>query len=81
MRICPIRRISNLYQKPARIAEETIIRTDRRRASYYSYYTGKKWGAMENYDFALNTSRVGIENAVKLIANFAEMQKQCEPIG
>ena len=52
--------------KPARIAEETIIRTDRRRASYYSYYTGKKWGAMENYDFALNTSRVGIENAVKL---------------
>ena len=76
-----IRRISNLYEKPARVAEETIIRTDRRRASYYSYYTGKKWGSMENYDIALNTSRVGIDNAVKLIADFAQMQNDREPFG
>jgi len=76
-----IRRISNLYQKSARAAEETILRTDRRRASYYNYYTGKKWGAMENYDLAINTSRVGIDHAVQLIADFAEMQKNREPIG
>ena len=76
-----IRRISNLYQKSARAAEETILRTDRRRASYYNYYTGKKWGAMENYDLAINTSRVGIDYAVQLIADFAEMQKNREPIG
>ena len=75
-----IRRISNLYHKSARAAEETIIRTDKRRSSYYNYYTGKKWGAMENYDLAINTSRIGVDHAVKLIADFAEMQKNWEPI-
>ena len=76
-----IRRISNLYHKSARAAEETIIRTDKRRSSYYNYYTGKKWGAMENYDLAINTSRIGVDHAVQLIADFAEMQKNWEPIG
>ena len=27
------------------------------RADYYEFYTGLKWGARENYDLCINTSR------------------------
>ena len=40
------------------------------RASYYNYYTGKKWGAAESYDFCIDSSILGIVETEKLIAEF-----------
>jgi cytidylate kinase len=48
-----------------------INKTDRRRGSYYNFYTGNKWGRVENYDMALNSSALGIEGAARLIATCA----------
>jgi len=44
------------------------------RASYYNYYTGKKWGHAENYDLCVNSSVLGIEETEKYIAAFI---RQC----
>ncbi len=49
--------------------EEVIKKTDKKRESYYNFYTGKKWGLMENYDITLNSSFSGIDGAVRVIAD------------
>ncbi len=41
---------------------------DKRRAAYYNFYTDMRWGAMENYDVALNTGALGIDACVNLLA-------------
>lgn len=42
------------------------------RADYYNYYTGNRWGDINNYDFAINTSKVSFEEAADLIYRFAK---------
>ena len=51
---------------------DVINKTDKRRASYYNFYTGNKWGKYDNYDIALNSSTFGIEGTAKLIARSVE---------
>jgi cytidylate kinase len=48
-------------------AEKLIYQGERRRASYYNYYTFKEWGDSSSYDLCLNSSRFGIEGCVDII--------------
>ncbi len=52
-----------------------ISKTDRRRANYYNFYTGKRWGEMAGYDLCINSGKLGAEKAAKLIADYAKMQE------
>lgn len=56
-------------------AKNRINKSDKRRASYYNFYSGKKWGVAGTYDLCINTSAVGYDNAVELIASFVEMRQ------
>ena len=56
-------------------AAEMIAKTDKKRASYYNFYTGGKWGKLENYSLSVNSSLLGIEGTVKLIADFVRAYK------
>ena len=47
---------------------DVINKTDKRRASYYNFYTGNKWGKYDNYDMAINSSTLGIDETAELIA-------------
>ncbi len=58
--------------KDSKVIDE-INKTDKRRASYYNFYTGNKWGKYDNYDMAINSSTFGIEETAKIIA--AAVQK------
>ena len=49
--------------------EDVIKKTDKKRESYYNFYTGKKWGLMQNYDLTINSSFSGIDGAVAAIAD------------
>lgn len=51
-------------------AESTLHKTDKKRGHYYSYYTGREWDNISNYDLVLNTSKIGIDNSVEQILNF-----------
>ena len=46
------------------------------RASYYNYFTGKKWGQCESYDLSVNSSLLGIEGCAKLIAQYVRQRLQ-----
>lgn len=49
-------------------ALDLINKTDRRRATYYGFYTGGKWGKYDNYHLAIDSSILGIEGTAALIA-------------
>lgn len=55
-------------------AKSRVAKSDKRRASYYNFYSGKKWGTAGSYDLCINSSAVGYDNAVELIARFAQMK-------
>ncbi len=46
---------------------DVINKTDKRRSSYYNFYTGNKWGKFDNYDMTINSSTLGIENTAQVI--------------
>ena len=60
-------------------AIDRINKTDRRRASYYNFYTGGKWGKYDNYHIAIDSTVFGIEGAARLIADMAR-KKMSEDI-
>lgn len=53
-------------------AKDMFIKKDKQRASYYNYYSSKKWGKAETYDLCINSSKLGIEATVKLIMQYIE---------
>ena len=54
-------------------AKDLIIKTDKRRASYYNYYTSKKWGDAAGYDLSLNTATLGIDGTIHMIREFIKL--------
>ena len=51
---------------------DVINKTDKRRSSYYNFYTGNKWGKYDNYDIAINSSTFGIDGTVNLLYSMAK---------
>ena len=51
-------------------AKDLVLKNDKQRASYYNYYTSKKWGDTSSYDLTINTSKISVDNAVDLILDF-----------
>lgn len=70
-----LHRIVHQYGFPEADAKSLMVKTDKKRASYYNYYADGKWGRAENYDLSLNTSAIGIEGAVALIKSYWEIKR------
>jgi cytidylate kinase len=51
-------------------ANKYIKQRESQRASYYNYYTGKKWGSAESYDLCVDSSVLGLQATEKFIADF-----------
>lgn len=61
-------RIVRLYGESEKSPEARLLEKDKRRRLNYQHYTGRTWGACENYDICLNTSTTGVEEAAEIIA-------------
>lgn len=59
-------------------AEKLILKNDKERANYYNYYTNEKWGDRSGYDLFIDTSKIGVDNAVELIEEYVEIQRKKE---
>lgn len=55
-------------------AEQAVNKTDKTRANYYSFYSGKKWGRAENYDLCINSGLLTTEKCVELIADYVNIK-------
>lgn len=71
-----IRRIARMYDLTDAKAKDMILKTDKKRATYYNYYTNKKWGAAESYELCLDSSKLGIEGTTEAILSFLTLRNQ-----
>ena len=57
-------------------AKRLIEKTDRARAQYHKYYTNMEWNDARNYDLCLNTSRMTIEQCIKVIVEYLKIMEE-----
>ena len=57
-------------------AKDMIQKKDKQRASYYNYYTSKKWGDSRSYDLSLNTSKLSVDDCVEMIIKYRELMNK-----
>lgn len=65
-----IQRVCKRHDFDRATARKYIQNKESERATYYNYYTGKKWGHAESYDLCIDSSLLGIEETEKFIADF-----------
>ena len=68
-----VERAINEYGISPEKAEETVQKNDKQRASYYNFYSDKKWGAVDHYDITLDSGKLGIDNTVEMIKQFISL--------
>lgn len=56
--------------------KQYIRQMDKNRADYYNYYTGHRWGDMENYDLCVNTTDTEIKKLVPPLASLLRIPPQ-----
>ena len=54
-------------------AKKIIKKTDKRREDYYSFFTGKKWGDISNYDMILQCNALGPDGSAQMLKAIAEI--------
>lgn len=67
-----IAHLAELYKTTEAKAKDIMIKTDKKRSSYYNYYASKKWGDSRSYDLCINSSSVGVDGAIQIIQEFAK---------
>lgn len=70
-----IERITKLYGLSEKEAAERIMKTDKKRATYHNFYATKKWGSCDSYHLTVDSGAVGIDGAVKIIRDFADIKE------
>lgn len=65
-----IGRVKDRYQLEDAAAKDVVIKTDKRRSSYYNYYSGKSWGAANSYHLCVDSGFSGVEKTVDTIAKY-----------
>lgn len=68
-------RIVRLYGESEKSPEVRLQEKDKRRMRNYQHYTGRTWGAAENYDICLNTGKIGVEEAANIIVSLVNSSK------
>ncbi|MCD7746690.1 MAG: cytidylate kinase-like family protein [Lachnospiraceae bacterium] len=66
------KRIAEEYQLPDPKVRDMLVKTDKKRASYYNFQSEKKWGAAVSYNLCLDSSSIGIEGSVALIESYIQ---------
>lgn len=73
-----IRRVARKFNLTDAKAKDIILKNDKKRASYYNYYTNKEWGNAKGYDLCLNSGKLGIDGTVRVIKEYMKIRKQIE---
>lgn len=68
-------RATTVYGMEKEKAAENIQKLDKKRASYYNFYSNLRWGLAENYDLCINSSSVGIDGTVEMLGHFIKQKE------
>ncbi len=67
-----IKRAVDEYGVPQAEVKKMMKDTDKARANYYNYHTGRKWGDQVNYHLSIDSGYLEIEDIVDLIISYTE---------
>ncbi|MCH5273886.1 MAG: cytidylate kinase-like family protein [Lachnospiraceae bacterium] len=70
-----VKRLQDMMSGTAKELEKKVLETDKRRAAYYKYYTGKNWTDAGNYDLCLNTKNMDFKTCVDIAKAYLEIRK------
>ena len=68
-------RIVRLYGESEKSPEQRLVDKDKRRKVNYQHYTGRTWGAAQNYEMCLCSSMLGIDQCVKIIVEAVKISQ------
>lgn len=67
-----IKRAVEEYGVPEEDVKKMMKDTDKARANYYSYHTGRKWGEHVNYNISIDSGYISVDDIVDLILIYTE---------
>lgn len=74
---CPldkrVERSIKFYGVDEKKARDTIVKMDKKRASYYNFYSDKKWGRADSYNLIVDSS-IGIDETCEIIKKYVELK-------
>ena len=62
-----VKNLVNNFEMDEQSARKKIAKIDKKRASYYNFYTGKGWGDPKNYHVNIDSSLLGVDGTAKMI--------------
>jgi cytidylate kinase len=68
-------RIVRLYGETDKTPQQRLAEKDKRRRVNYQHYTGRTWGAAQNYEMCLCSSMLGIDQCVKIIVEAVKISQ------
>lgn len=69
-----IKRAVQEYGVPEDSVKKMMKDTDKARANYYAYHTGRKWGEHVNYHLSIDSGYLEIEDIVDIIIKYTEVK-------
>ena len=69
-------RIKEEYKVTDGKAQEMMLKTDKKRSSYYNFQSEKKWGVAASYDLCIDSSILGIDKTVDLLLDYLKYKEQ-----
>lgn len=70
-----VERIAKKENLVKTVAESRVVKTDKKRANYYNFYTNQEWGDISNYELALDSSVLGPEGTADMILSFVKARE------
>lgn len=75
-----IERIMKLYGLSRDKAQSFIEENDKKRKRYHNSHCDIKWGDSRGYDLSINSSKLGIDESVKLICRYIEARMKNDTV-
>ena len=70
-----LRRVREEYGVQDKDLEDYVAKLDKKRASYYNFFTDRRWGDAHNYDLCINSS-MGLDTAADIICHTARNREE-----
>lgn len=72
---CKIQRVKQVYGISEEEARRKMERHDLTRKYYHNSHCEGRWGDSRNYDICINSSRLGVEGTVKMLAEYIRARR------
>ncbi len=71
-----VERICKLHKIDEKQAKVLILEQDKKRKNYHNYFCEGKWGDSRNYEFSINSSKLGVPATTDIIEEYIKKRIQ-----